>query len=356
MRLGDVGSDAYLAGWDRGAWTAREGRRPTSPTSGRRASRKSGRPAAVTTFLDTLGAQRRSRNEPTHHRSSPVATRVLVDGGDGHAAAGRAVSTPAAPASSGTSSSRDASRAIHEAYAEAGAPLLTTNTFGGTRPRLADARPRGPRARAQRGGARRRPRGRRRHGVLVAGDLGPTGELLEPLGTMTPTRRRQIFEEQLRGLVAGGIDVVLIETMSDLGEVEAAVRGGPGRRARPAGRRDAQLRHQPAHDDGRLAPASGDGARPRPASTRSAPTAAAAPTRWRHRRADGRGAPRGPAARRRSPTPASRSSSATTSSTTRRPPTWPSTPAACTRLGIDLIGACCGSTPEHIAAMRDAVR
>ena len=56
----------------------------------------------------------------------------------------------------------------------------------------------------------------------MAGDLGPTGELLEPLGTMTPEEAEEIFAEQLRALVAGGIDVVLIETMSDLGEVEAA--------------------------------------------------------------------------------------------------------------------------------------
>ena len=38
------------------------------------------------------------------------------------------------------------------------------------------------------------------HGVLVAGDLGPTGELLEPLGTMTPADAQALFEEQLRGL------------------------------------------------------------------------------------------------------------------------------------------------------------
>jgi 5-methyltetrahydrofolate--homocysteine methyltransferase len=61
------------------------------------------------------------------------------------------------------------------------------------------------------------------HGLLVAGDLGPTGELLEPMGTMTQDEAREVFEEQLRALVAGGIDVVLIETMSDLSEVEAAV-------------------------------------------------------------------------------------------------------------------------------------
>ena len=73
-----------------------------------------------------------------------------------------------------------------------------------------------------------------RHGILVAGDLGPTGELLAPLGTMEPAEAAGA----LRGAAApacvdGGIDLVLIETMSDLGEVEAAVEAArevvPGR-------------------------------------------------------------------------------------------------------------------------------
>jgi 5-methyltetrahydrofolate--homocysteine methyltransferase len=63
----------------------------------------------------------------------------------------------------------------------------------------------------------------RPYGALVAGDIGPTGELLEPLGTLTAEQAQLVFEEQVRGLVDGGIDLVIIETMSDLGEVEAAV-------------------------------------------------------------------------------------------------------------------------------------
>ena len=193
------------------------------------------------------------------------------------------------------------------------------------------------------------------HGILVAGDLGPTGELLEPLGTMTPSDAQAIFEEQLRGLRDGGIDVVLIETMSDLGEVEAAVAAAAGRRTRPADRSprcsfDTNLRTM-------MGVRPGDAVRRwrRPASTRSAPTAAAARRRWRPSPASWpTPAPRA-CCSSPSPTPGCRRWSATTSSTTRRRPTWPSTPGRCTTLGIDLIGACCGSTPEHIAAMRDAV-
>jgi 5-methyltetrahydrofolate--homocysteine methyltransferase len=117
----------------------------------------------------------------------------------------------------------EAVRACHEAYARAGARLLTTNTFGGSRPRL---QMHGLEDRVHELNEAAAAIARTvadEHGALVAGDLGPTGELLAPLGTMTPAEAEEIFAEQLRGLAAGGIDVVLIETMSDLAEVAAAV-------------------------------------------------------------------------------------------------------------------------------------
>jgi 5-methyltetrahydrofolate--homocysteine methyltransferase len=117
----------------------------------------------------------------------------------------------------------DVIRAIHEEYAAAGATILTTNTFGGTRPRLA-MHGLGDRVHELNRAAAELAAGvARSHGALVAGDLGPTGELLAPLGALEPADAQAIFEEQLRGLVAGGIDLVLIETMSDLAEVAAAV-------------------------------------------------------------------------------------------------------------------------------------
>ena len=118
----------------------------------------------------------------------------------------------------------DAVVAIHERYLQAGAQIVTTNTFGGTRPRLAmhgleDRVEELSRAAAELARAAAAP-----YGALVAGDIGPTGELLEPLGTLSPADATELFAEQLRGLVAGGIDLVLVETMSDLAEAEAAVR------------------------------------------------------------------------------------------------------------------------------------
>lgn len=69
--------------------------------------------------------------------------------------------------------------------------------------------------------------------VLVAGSMGPTGELLEPLGTMTAQACADAFAAQAEGLAAGGADVLWIETMSSLEEVEAAVAGARQRTELP---------------------------------------------------------------------------------------------------------------------------
>jgi 5-methyltetrahydrofolate--homocysteine methyltransferase len=118
----------------------------------------------------------------------------------------------------------DVIRDSHEAYARAGARILTTNTFGGSRPRLAMHGLEDRVHEINKAAAAVAREVADEHGILVAGDLGPTGELLAPLGTMDGAEAEEIFAEQLRGLRDGGIDVVLIETMSDLAEVEAAVR------------------------------------------------------------------------------------------------------------------------------------
>jgi 5-methyltetrahydrofolate--homocysteine methyltransferase len=114
--------------------------------------------------------------------------------------------------------------AVLEAYAAAGARFITTNTFGGTRGRLALH---GLEARVEelnQAGALIARRVADRHlGTFVMGDIGPSGDLMEPMGTLTMESAQEIFEEQIRGLVAGGVDAILIETMSDLSEVEAAV-------------------------------------------------------------------------------------------------------------------------------------
>ena len=61
--------------------------------------------------------------------------------------------------------------------------------------------------------------------ALVAGDIGPTGEIVEPLGTLAYDEAVDIFREQAASLVAGGVDLIWVETMSDLREIRAAIEG-----------------------------------------------------------------------------------------------------------------------------------
>lgn len=112
---------------------------------------------------------------------------------------------------------------IHRAYLTAGATIVTTNTFGGSRPRLAMNDLADRTEELNRAGAEVARAVADEHGALVAGNLGPTGELMEPMGAMTQEEARAYFAEQVRALAAGGADLILIETMSDLGEIEAAV-------------------------------------------------------------------------------------------------------------------------------------
>jgi 5-methyltetrahydrofolate--homocysteine methyltransferase len=147
---------------------------------------------------------------------------VLFDGGMGTLLQDRGLED-GAPGELWNLENRDAVRAAHVAYAEAGARLLTTNTFGGTRPRL-EMHGLGDRiGEVNRTAAQIARSVADERGLLVAGDLGPTGELLAPLGSLTREEATELFAEQLHGLVEGGIDLVLIETLSDIGEAEAAL-------------------------------------------------------------------------------------------------------------------------------------
>ncbi len=116
----------------------------------------------------------------------------------------------------------DAVRALHRGYFEAGADIVLTNTFGGTRFRLerdhlADRVEEINRRAAE---LAREVAGPDR---LVFGDIGPIGKLMKPYGPTTYAEAVSAFRDQAGGLAAGGVDAILIETMSDLNEVKAAI-------------------------------------------------------------------------------------------------------------------------------------
>jgi 5-methyltetrahydrofolate--homocysteine methyltransferase len=112
--------------------------------------------------------------------------------------------------------------AVHRAYREAGADVLMTNTLTASRPALARSGEADelPRYVSEACKLTRQALG---GSGYVAGDVGPTGELLEPYGTMTEDAMRAAFEEVARLLAAGGVDLFVVETMSDVREVTLAV-------------------------------------------------------------------------------------------------------------------------------------
>lgn len=116
---------------------------------------------------------------------------------------------------------------VHEGYINAGSQIILTNTFGGTSFRLKlhnlqDQAYEINKAGAQIGRAAVEASGK---DVVVAGSIGPTGEIMAPVGELAFDDAVAGFAEQARGLADGGADVLWIETMSDLLEVEAAVSG-----------------------------------------------------------------------------------------------------------------------------------
>jgi 5-methyltetrahydrofolate--homocysteine methyltransferase len=111
---------------------------------------------------------------------------------------------------------------IHRAYLAAGSQVILTNSFGGNRVKLERAGVKGRVLELNRAAARlaRQAAGEQ---AYVAGDIGPTGELMAPLGTLTFSDAVEIFAEQAAALAAEPIDAIWIETMSDLEEARAAV-------------------------------------------------------------------------------------------------------------------------------------
>ncbi|MFQ5442473.1 MAG: homocysteine S-methyltransferase family protein [Thermodesulfobacteriota bacterium] len=115
-------------------------------------------------------------------------------------------------------------RKVHRAYVEAGSDVLATNTFGANRiklkeynleDRLKDINVAAARLAREAAGPK----------TFVAGDMGPTGFFIEPVGGMTFDEAVEVFSEQAGALKEGGADLIIIETMMDIKEMKAAIIG-----------------------------------------------------------------------------------------------------------------------------------
>jgi 5-methyltetrahydrofolate--homocysteine methyltransferase len=120
---------------------------------------------------------------------------------------------------------------LHRSMIEAGSDIVLTNSFGGSRHRLKLHKWQDrvqavneTAAKICRGVAEAEGRKQGRE-IVVAGSMGPTGELFEPLGPLTIAEGADAFAEQAKALADGGVDVLWIETMSSKDEVAAAVQG-----------------------------------------------------------------------------------------------------------------------------------
>jgi 5-methyltetrahydrofolate--homocysteine methyltransferase len=111
---------------------------------------------------------------------------------------------------------------VHRAYREAGAQVLITNTFSAN-PRVLARENAAEQLERYVAEACRLAREAAAGDAYVAGDIGPTGGFLEPYGALTPEEMRAAFEAPARALASAGVDLFLIETMSDVKEMALAV-------------------------------------------------------------------------------------------------------------------------------------
>lgn len=117
----------------------------------------------------------------------------------------------------------DEVKAVAQAYVDAGSDVIITNTFGGTPLKLAKAGLGDKVSEVNRIGAsisKEAADGK----ALVFASVGPTGEFMAPLGTITDDEMVACYAEQVAALVDGGADGIVLETFADLAEIKAALR------------------------------------------------------------------------------------------------------------------------------------
>ncbi|MEH6444470.1 MAG: betaine--homocysteine S-methyltransferase [Oceanospirillaceae bacterium] len=113
---------------------------------------------------------------------------------------------------------------LAQRFIDAGSDILLTNSFGGThyRLKLHNAQDRVEELNVAAAQILKQLADKAEHDVVVAGSMGPTGEILEPAGTLTYELAYQAFKDQAEALKKGGVDVLWIETISDASEAKAA--------------------------------------------------------------------------------------------------------------------------------------
>jgi 5-methyltetrahydrofolate--homocysteine methyltransferase len=238
-------------------------------------------------------------------------------------------------------------------YLEAGAEVVTTNTFGANPARLSLHGLEGSLEEICRAAvaAVRQAVGER---AWVSGSVGPTGKLLAPLGDLDPSAARDGFARQAAALAAAGADLLCVETMTDLAEAEVAVRAA--RAAAPGLPIVATMSFEATR---------------RGYFTVMGASPAKAAVRFAEAGADVVGANCGDGAamagiarelRASGPLPVAVRPNAGLPTLVDGALTWPEAPEAMAArvpelldAGVSLLGGCCGTTPDHVRALRAAL-
>lgn len=242
---------------------------------------------------------------------------------------------------------------VHRAYLEAGAELIETNTFGANELRLSEHGLENRVREMNLAGARlARAEADAAGGMWVGGSVGPLGVPLSPIGALPATRAKALFAEQIRALADGGVDAIVIETMRYLGEALVALEaarevcdlpvialvtfGEDGLTA--TGRRPEEVARAL---DGAGADVIGTNCSTGPAMALDVASRMAAVTDRPLCAMPNAGLPAVTHGRY------IYTASATYTA---------EMAAEMLGLGVRIVGGCCGTTPEHTSAMRDAIR
>ena len=252
------------------------------------------------------------------------------------------------------------SATCHRAYIAAGSDLIETNTFGANRARLeqfhlADKVKVINKRAVKLAREEREISGKQ---VLIAGSLGPTMRTIAPLGTTPAAEVRSIYSEQIEALLEGGVDLLVFETIGSLDEMVAAIEAAKAACDLPI---VAMMTFaEDAPDDGRAQPNRGRRypGRPRCHGGRSELLGRSAA----HPAGGSVDAPSLEASRVETLARAGLHAERWLAVPRRRQGDLPSSPdyfasfaTEAADAGVRIIGGCCGTTPDHIAAMRAAL-